>query len=465
MHRECDIPFSASYRERECRRLQAGTIGPIRAHRRAAAGAFALGMFIGLPVATRAQDLSTYLPQGTPGAAQEPGVTVLSRLRPLYDAPGVRAGSFVIRPELDQGFGFNSNVTGFSPGGGSWLLRTNPSVTVNSDWSRDQLGFSAMLDDHRYLNTPQQSYTDWTVGATGGLTVGRRNIVLGYSHLSLHQTPSDIGAIQSDTPIPYTVEDLNGGYTFDQGRLSLIPQVDFKLFRFTTASILGTTVSQQYRDRNVLTAGVTVRYALSGATSLLLLAEGINSSYITASLPAQPDSRSVLVLGGIDYAASGIWRYRLLVGAEDRKFSAAQFPSRTGLVAQGSAIWSPSGLTTVTGLLSRTIEDPSTEGSAGYTYTTAQLVLDHEYRRDILLQGRLGGQVAEYLQSGATQTSLTVGAGITKLLNRNMRLTLDYNFTTQSAPNYTVNGAANLAATRSGDFTRSLLQLTLRFAL
>ena len=68
------------------------------------------------------------------------GVTVLSRARPLYKEPGIRAGSFIIRPQLNEQFGYDSNPIGLSSSPGSWLLRTSPSIGVNSDWSRNSLG-------------------------------------------------------------------------------------------------------------------------------------------------------------------------------------------------------------------------------------------------------------------------------------------------------------------------------------
>ncbi len=99
------------------------------------------------------QYVPDYFPTGVPGYNQEMGVTVVTRVRPLYTEPGVRLGGFLFYPRLTQSLGYNSNVAGTHEGPGSWLVETNPSLQVQSDWSRNSLGASVSLDNFRYPNT------------------------------------------------------------------------------------------------------------------------------------------------------------------------------------------------------------------------------------------------------------------------------------------------------------------------
>src|SRR4249919_203675 len=86
----------------------------------------------------RAELLSSYFPTGVPGYGTAPGVTVASRARPDFDAPGVRVDSFVLHPLWEQGLGYDDNVFGSSDGQrGSWVVGTHPSLLVGSDWSRN----------------------------------------------------------------------------------------------------------------------------------------------------------------------------------------------------------------------------------------------------------------------------------------------------------------------------------------
>ena len=175
-----------------------------------------------------AQLIGQYLPGSVPGYRDEPGVTVSSRLRPEYQAPGIRIGDVIIRPNLAEGIGYDSNASGQPVAGGSPLLGTQGSVSVNTDWARNSLGFFASASDRRYPEQSSQSTTNWTLFGGGKLDVGDDQITLGMSHLSLNQTPRDLGIPQLTEPEPFTVNDIRVAYKANFNRLSLQPSLDFR---------------------------------------------------------------------------------------------------------------------------------------------------------------------------------------------------------------------------------------------
>ena len=116
-------------------------------------------------------------------------------------------------------------------------------------------------------------------------------------------------------------------------------------------------------------------------------------------------------------------------------------------------------------MLARVIEDPSSEDTSGYVYTRAHLIVDHEYLRNVLLQGRMGVQVAQYLQ-GSTQTSFSFGASVNWLMNRNMRLSVDYDFVKQSGgSSATASGEPNITTLNTSGYTQSVFLVGMHFAL
>jgi hypothetical protein len=115
-------------------------------------------------------------------------------------------------------------------------------------------------------------------------------------------------------------------------------------------------------------------------------------------------------------------------------------------------------MTTVTATLTRSIEDAAQEGIAGYTYTSGRLVLDHEYQRNVLLQVYAGVQRADFLQGGGQASGVSLGGGVTWLLNRNMRLSATYDFTDQR-------GSSSPTLLTTGNYTRSVGLLTLRLGM
>ena len=414
-----------------------------------------------------AELLSSYFPPGVPGFGTAPGVTVASRERPELEPLGTRLDSFVFRPRIEEGLGYDDNVFGGTPKLGSWILGTHPSLLVNSDWSRDSLGLYLGADDLRYLDQPRQSRTDWTASLGGTLAVGRDTLTLAVAHLGLHQDRTELDALPTDEPVAYQVDDVRAGYTIALDRLSITPSLEFSSFRYQGTTILGVPTPQAYRNRDVLQGAVTARYELMPQRNLLVVIRAAGSDY-TAPQPGQPtrNSTGYQALVGFGDDADAVWRYRVLVGWEVRNFAASQFGSHQAPLAEAELSWNPSGMTTVTGSLTRSIEDAAQEGIAGYTYTRAMLTLDHEYRRDVLLRFSAGVQSADYLQGGGRSDGFSLGAGVSWLLNRQMRLSVDYNFTDQRGTNNPAfQSTGQTTAQTTGSYTRSIGLLTLRYAL
>ena len=172
---------------------------------------------------------------------------------------------------------------------------------------------------------------------------------------------------------------------------------------------------------------------------------------------AAPDSTGYQVLVGLDDDADAVWRYRVLLGWEVRTFRASQYRTHQAPIAEAALIWSPSGMTTVTATLARSIEDAAQEGNAGYTYTRAQVMVDHEYQRNVLLNGFIAVQRANFLQGGGQSGGFSLGGGVTWLVNRNVRLSATYD-----SP---ISGGAVHRRYRPSNYTRSIGPLTVRVGM
>jgi hypothetical protein len=414
--------------------------------------------------ASYAQNLSNYFPSGNWGYDQQLGVTVLTRARPLYETPGIRAGGFMIYPRADQGLFYNSNLNGTAAGSGTWGSYTGAGVSAFSDWSRDRLGATVGVDHQQFFSFPNENYTNWNVGLTGGYTISDSMLNVSYYHQLNHQLGTTIASVASQVPFENLSDTARIDYTFNFARLAITPDLSATSYRSGSATVAGTTVDLSFLDRNVVAGGVTARYSMSDEGGLLVVVRGVNSTY-TKPQPGLPsnNSNSFLVLGGIDYQAKSVWRYRLLAGMEVRQFQASQFAARTAPIAEASVIWTPSGLTTVTGSLSRLIEDPQSGGTNGYILTQAQLVVDHELGRNLILEAHGGVQYAQFLQGGS-QTSLTAGLGATWLMNRNARLSVAYNVVKQTGTNNASN-SSNPTTVTSGQFNQNVIGMTLHLAL
>ncbi len=400
----------------------------------------------------RAQYIRQFFPEGLFGTGNQLGVTVLSRARPETDYQGVQAGSFLIKPNLIEGIGYDSNPIGTPQAKGAALFDTSASVAVNSLWSRNALGAYVSVDNHEYPWLTKQNSTDWTAAIGGALDIGRDRITLGYSHLSLHQTALSLDAPQLDAPGPFSVDTVRADATIRAGRFTFIPAFTISQYRFQNVSIAGLPVSQAAADRVEFQSSLTLHYDVAPLRSLVfaLRETEIRHTEAPAGIPST-DSHGVTVLAGIDYASSAIWHISALAGVQARTYNTSAYGSDVAPVAEVNVVWQPTGLTTVTGSLDRHIEDAAEEGFVSYTVTSGRLSVDHELRRDVLLGAHATYDILAYNHGGGTTTYAGGGASVTWLTNRHLHMVLSFDNVTKTA--------------RAGNSNDNVLMLKLNFGL
>ncbi|PPQ29415.1 outer membrane beta-barrel protein [Rhodopila globiformis] len=373
--------------------------------------------------------LSTWIPDGVPGYGAAPGVTVASRLHPEQMSLGLRLDSFQIWPRLDQGFGYTSNVQAGTRQLGSWQIVTTPTLIINSDWSRNAFGAALSAQNMHYLSAPGQDWTNATVSAGGRIDLGADQVTLAASHLSLHEDRDRIDNLPTDQPVAFQVDDARVSYTLTRGRWSIIPSLQAARWSYGDATIQNAPADQSYRDRLVGEGAVTLRYEWAPLRNLLFVVRALGQDYLHMPFgQPTPNSAGYQMLGGFNYDANAVWHWRVLVGGEVRQFTASAYPQQNTLIADAAVTWSPTGLTTVGFTLDRETADAAQEGVSGLTYTAARLSIDHEILRNLVFRASAVLQQADFFQGGSQRGS-TVGAALTWVMNRSLRLSLTYDQT------------------------------------
>ncbi len=401
--------------------------------------------------------LSEIFAEGVPGFGTEPGVTVQSRIRPDAEAPPLREGPLQAIPRLEESVGYDDNVLNGASRKGSWLIGTKPSLLLGSSWTRDAFGAYFAAGDTRYLAQPRQSRTDGSAAVGGTLEIGQDKLTIGVAHLSQHEDRSDLNALASDRPVVFRVDDARVSYTMNFGRWSLMPEANVSAWHYGDTTILGQYARQAYRDRTMLRGGATLRYEFAPLRNLVLATRALGQQY-TSPLPGQPtlNSSGYQALLGLDYDDDTLWRARVLVGGETRQFAAPVYRPHTAVIAEGELTWNPTGMTTIRGTLTRTIEDAAQEGVSGFAYTAGKLAIDHELFRSVLLNASAGLRHAAFLQGGV-QIGETAGLGVSWLFNRSARVSATYDLNTARGA-----GPLNTGAT---GYARDLALLTVRLGL
>jgi hypothetical protein len=406
----------------------------------------------------QAQLLDSLFPEGVPGYGTEQGVTVESRTRPEYEPLGIRIDTSTIRPMFGLSAGYDDNIFGGTRPRGAWEIAAQPSVLVSTDNSIGSTGLYLSANDVHYLGEPSQNRTDGSAFFGGTINLGKDKLTLGAGYLAQHEDRTALDALPSDRPVAFTVANFRASYDAVFGHVTATPAIEVNHWQFDNTTIFGRPVSEAARDRTSVQSGVTLRYGWMSGRDLIWVNRLVETRYDHPVI-GQPSNNSNAwqSLFGVDYDDDAVWRYRLLGGVEYRQAAASTASQTTG-IAEAEITWSPTGMTTLRASAFRGVEDAAQAGLSSYTYTTAQLRADHELLRNVVLTASGTVRQATFNQTGGQQLGLGFDAGATWLINRNLRLSLTYDFAD-------VRNAHLPAGTVAGDYTRNLTLLAVRVAL
>jgi hypothetical protein len=376
-----------------------------------------------------AQLIQQYFPSDIPGYPGDFSSSVINRMNTQNQPEGVEVGDFVIRPQLSESGGYNSNTLG-TPNSGSSEVESTAGVRVNSDWGRNAVGGALSVDNHRYLELPEASYTNWTAALGGALTLGNDTATIGYSHLALNLNATDLGVAGVVTPVPYSVDDVRVSYVKEFARVSVTPAFEFQNFSFgqsSGAAVINYDSLSHQTESGTLTTG----YDLSPGDQAVVILRTSDAQY-----PTNPGDNYLDVGGfvGLDFRGDGVIQYRVLLGDERRSFSQGSSPAVGTPSFEFDAVWTPTLLDTVTATAFRELDDPTSPFARNQIVTEGRLQLDHELRRNVFLRGYVQGGHSSS-QSGVAgvgadnQTQLQFGASAYWNINRHLRGTIAYGYT------------------------------------
>ena len=369
------------------------------------------------------QQIDQFLNPLVQGLDEQPGVTVVSRLHPDYDAPGVRLGVVTLHGSVDEGVGYDDNVTGTSPSHGSASVDSIGNFSAKTVTSDTTVGLSLEADDHEFLSLSNQSYTNGIGALVAQHNFGTDVLSFSASFFDQKETPRSVGLPALDHPIDTRTEDLLAQYAFTRGRLTIQPGMDLRFYSYDNGTVDNTPFLQSYRNRTQYAPTMTASYEFAAQRKFITVLRD-NASVYYGAFPGQTKENfnDFSALAGLSYDVDGVVNVRLLGGYEQRIFSSSAYKAIHAPVVEGALTWTPTELTTVMATVGRYIEDSAADGTEGYTETTAVLTVDHELFRNVIVSANIDARSDEYAQSGGTQYLFGASAGFSWRINRSLRL-------------------------------------------
>jgi hypothetical protein len=352
-----------------------------------------------------------------------------------FAATGVRVGTFLLRPSLEQGVEWSSNASATSGGSSDVLSSTTARLAAASEWSRHSLSLDAAGTWRQSLRGT--GFSEVTAGANAALNLELGAGWVSASRLNYDRRPetASLGVDTVGRPLRQTFG-ASTGLQKTVGPLLLSGRVSAERNVYDTATLAAGGVASQ-ADRNNTLASLTLRggYAVSPGLQPFAEAEYGRRMYDVARDGAG-NSRAATRLGA--RAGLAFDRGEKLTGEisagliAERPDNAALAPV-AGLSVDANVVWSPLRGTQVTLAGNTGVDAASLAGTTGALVYGASIAASRELTSRLTGSALLSAELRRYAGSSDSDTTLGASGSLTWWLNRHAGITGRASYETQSS--------------------------------
>jgi hypothetical protein len=414
-----------------CLPLPVATLKPVsvRSRKMVAASVVLAGVFgsIGMMGSERAhaQEFGTLLDSDIPfDLRDEEQVSVLERPHPELEPLGIRAGAFLVYPELSVESGFTNNVFGASVGKKSdTYIDLAPAISARSGWSRHMAYFYAKGDFKRYTSNPIKNENGYNVGFESRADLaGQSNVFTSFkaNRIYLTQYSGDFPQnAAGSVPLDRIAATVRG--TYDRSRIRLIGSVDVNKLNFVdTKSLSGGQIDQDYLDHTTTRISGRAEYRVAPGTVAFVQTTFAFHNYASSNILLNRSGSEIRVLGGAAFNITPLIRSRIGVGYLSRRYDDPAIKALKGIAFDAQFSYLVTPLTTISLGGQREVRDANLANSAGYKATVVQARVDHELLRNLVLYARADGEKDSFSSIDRRDNLFRIGTGATYKPFRNI---------------------------------------------
>jgi hypothetical protein len=353
----------------------------------------------------------------------------------------VHAGGLFIYPRLGLQEYYNDNI--FATDGNEtddFITLISPRVDVRSDWTKHAFDLYAKAAIGRYADQTGEDFEDFSVGTNGRLDITQRaNLRAGVSYDRLHEgrgSPDDVRRQGVSPPVEPTLFDVKSVFLTYQQRLGRFllesgGEVD-RLDYDNVGTEDGGTIINDDRDRALYAGNLKIGYEFMPGYTAFTRGEADYRRYDDLCCfgnPVDRDSQGYLIEVGTDFDVTAVLFGNVAIGYRSQDYDDSRFDTIGDVAGRASLTWNPTGLTTVSALITRgEVIETTLSGSAAIFETAGGVTVDHELLRNLLLQAVVSVSDDDYQDIPRSDTYVRAGFGAKYLMNRYIHLDLSYGY-------------------------------------
>ncbi len=350
---------------------------------------------------------------------------------------GVPSGPFVIVPSITGAAFYDDNVFARRTNReGDWAYVLRPEIGWRSNnWSNAQINGGAFVEKRWYSKFASEDVTNFGVGTGGTYQPDANTQLVGrvqYLHGHEDRGTSDSITNTFTSPVSYDQLEAAGAINkrFDRFWTSIGAAAAW--IRFTDPTLNGVTISQAYRNGEILSVPARLGYVVAPSTSVFVEVAGNRRNFNVDSF----DSRGYRVVGGMLFEPGQGTRVKgeFFAGYMNQNYSGIGFQTvSTWTIGSALAFLVAPNVTAV--LESRRdAKEASLSGGVvpGDGVSVIQTVvagrMDFRVAPKVVLGGGVGYVVDEFLGAGRTDRSWSPLFSAKYFATRNLTLGFDYRY-------------------------------------
>lgn len=345
-----------------------------------------------------------------------------------YAPLGIRAGTFTLRPSLEQGVLATSNADNSASGRSATISESTLRLNGVSDWATNSATIDGNINYRKSLSG--QEVKEWRGRLEGTLNVDLDHDWRAIGRLGFETAPE--GATSPEGVEGATTQPQRKTFTGSLAlqkevgklRLGLTGEAERSVYGDATLGD-GTIQSQETRNSTLYTATLRGGYQISPAlTPFAELEIGHRAFDEKVDLNGYERSSNRLgVRGGVELDLGEKLNGEMSVGWLRQGFDDSRLDPISGATVAADLRWSPVR-GTIVGLAGETVlEDSTTPGQSGSVLYTSTLRLERQMRANLTGNTAFGLSYRDYEGTGDHDLIYSAQVGATWWLNRYLGLT------------------------------------------
>lgn len=352
--------------------------------------------------------------------------SVLQRSRPDYDPLGAHLGSFLLYPSADLSETYNSNVFVTPTNTKADLLTTfSPAVQLRSNWNNDALNFVSSGQIKRYATQVGENNSNALAGTDGRLDIERDVYLTGrLSYQLLHEDRASPNTVLNQkNPTEYQQASAGSDFVHESGRLGLRVGggVDYYTYN-NEATLTNTIIPETGRNRVEYNFGPRVSYEIVPGYEAFVQARGNYRQYMSEFATGGLDTTShgYAVDAGTAVHLGATMNGEVFAGWFAQDYNDARLAPVSGPHFGGALLWNVTQQTSIRGSLARTVEETIVIGASSFVQTLASVSVEHELRRNVLLNAGAAYVIQDFQGVVRTDTTYLANVGARYMITRNL---------------------------------------------